>query len=56
LQLCKSLELLIANGRLGKDQGTGAWTCKNSSRWLLYSVTCFIFMLLILKFYHLITW
>jgi hypothetical protein len=24
LQLCKSLELLIANGRLGKDQGTGA--------------------------------
>jgi len=31
LQLCKSLELLIANGRLGKDQGTGALTCKNST-------------------------
>jgi hypothetical protein len=31
LQLCKSLELLIANGRLGKDQGTGVLTCKNST-------------------------
>ena len=27
LQMCQSLELLIANGRLGKDQGVGALTC-----------------------------
>ena len=31
LQMCQSLELLIANGRLGKDQGVGALTCKNTT-------------------------
>ena len=31
LQICQSLELLIANGRLGKDQGVGALTCKNTT-------------------------
>ena len=29
--MCQSLELLIANGRLGKDQGVGALTCKNTT-------------------------
>ena len=56
LQLCKSLELLIANGRLGKDQGIGALTCKNIALSLI-TVFCHPFyfhMLLILKFYHLI--
>ncbi|CAC5395008.1 unnamed protein product [Mytilus coruscus] len=31
LQLCKSLELFIANGRLGKDSGIGALTCKEAT-------------------------
>ncbi|CAC5384686.1 unnamed protein product [Mytilus coruscus] len=31
LQLCKSLELFIANGRLGKDSGIGALTCKETT-------------------------
>ena len=37
LQLCKSLELLFANGRLCKDQGTGVLTCKNSTAPVLIS-------------------
>ncbi|VDI38437.1 Hypothetical predicted protein [Mytilus galloprovincialis] len=31
LQLCQNIELLIANGRLGKDKGIGALTCKNTT-------------------------
>ena len=31
LQMCQNLELLIANGRLGKDKGIGSLTCKNST-------------------------
>ena len=31
LQMCQSLELLTANGRLGRDQGVGALTCKNTT-------------------------
>ena len=42
LQLCKSLELLIANGRLGKDQGIGALTCKNIALSLI-TVFCHLF-------------
>jgi hypothetical protein len=29
--MCQSLDLLITNGRLGKDQGVGALTCKNTT-------------------------
>ena len=42
LQLCKSLELLIANGRLCKDQGIGALTCKNIALSLI-TVFCHLF-------------
>ncbi|CAG2222549.1 unnamed protein product [Mytilus edulis] len=31
LQLCQNIELLIVNGRLGKDKGIGALTCKNTT-------------------------
>jgi hypothetical protein len=31
LMLCQNLNLLIANGRLGKDKNVGALTCKESS-------------------------
>ena len=31
LQMYQSLELLTANGRLGRDQGVGALTCKNTT-------------------------
>ena len=31
LQLCQNLNLLIANGRLGKDRDIGSLTCKESS-------------------------
>ncbi|CAC5376002.1 unnamed protein product [Mytilus coruscus] len=31
IALCKSLELFIANGRLGKDSGIGALTCKEAT-------------------------
>lgn len=31
LQLCKDLNLLIANGRLGSDKQIGSFTCKESS-------------------------
>jgi hypothetical protein len=31
LLLCKDLNLLIANGRLGKDKGIGALTCKEAT-------------------------
>ena len=29
--MCQSLDLLITNGRLGKDQGVGDLTCKNTT-------------------------
>ncbi|XP_071137198.1 uncharacterized protein [Mytilus edulis] len=31
LQLCQNIELLIVNGRLGKDKCIGALTCKNTT-------------------------
>jgi hypothetical protein len=31
LMLCQNLNLLVANGRLGKDKNVGALTCKVSS-------------------------
>ncbi|CAG2235955.1 unnamed protein product [Mytilus edulis] len=31
LQLCQNIELLIVNGRLGKDKGIGALTCKTTT-------------------------
>jgi hypothetical protein len=54
LQMCQSLDLLITNGRLGKDQGVGDLTCKNTT----VLITVFyrlnrLLMYLNLKFYHL---